>query len=85
MSTVEHAIKYFQDNQEQLTASYFDLVRIPSISTDPAHHDDMIKAADFLSSYLKRLGFEKVEIFPTDMHPILFAEKKSANPDANPY
>ena len=82
MSTVEHAIKYFQDNQEQLTASYFDLVRIPSISTDPAHHDDMIKAADFLSSYLKRLGFERVEIFPTDMHPILFAEKKSANPDA---
>jgi acetylornithine deacetylase/succinyl-diaminopimelate desuccinylase-like protein len=42
----------------------------------------MKKAAEFLSNYLKELDFERVEIFPTKMHPILFAEKKSAKPDA---
>ncbi len=82
MSTIEQAIKYFHDNQKQFTESYFDLVRIPSVSTDPDHRDDMLKAAEFLSTYLEKLGFERVEIFPTDMHPILFAEKKSADPAA---
>lgn len=82
MSTVQQAINYFHDNQKQLTEFYFDLVRIPSVSTDPDHRDDMLKAANFLSAYLEKLGFDRVEIFPTQMHPILFAEKKSANPDA---
>ena len=82
MSNFEQAIHYFHKNQEKLTESYFHLVRIPSISTDPDHGDDMKKAAEFLSNYLKELDFERVEIFPTKMHPILFAEKKSAKPDA---
>lgn len=82
MSTVEQAIKYFHKNQKQMTESYFDLVRIPSVSTDPNQRDEMVKAAEFLSTYMQRIGFEKVQIYPTEMHPILFAEKKSANPNA---
>ncbi len=82
MSTVEQALKYFYENKKQLTESYFDLVRIPSVSTDPNHRGDMIKAAEFLSETLKGIGFERVEIHPTDMHPILFAEKISNNPNA---
>ena len=82
MSTVEQALKYYYENKKQLTESYFDLVRIPSVSTDPNHRGDMIKAAEFLSETLKGIGFERVEIHPTDMHPILFAEKKTNNPNA---
>jgi len=82
MSTVEQAIKYFHDNQKQMTESYFDLVRIPSISTDPDQREAMVKAAEFLSAYMQGIGFEKVQIYPTKMHPILFAEKKSPNPNA---
>jgi len=82
MSTVEQALKYFYENKKQLIESYFDLVRIPSVSTDPNHRGDMIKAAEFLSETLKGIGFERVEIHPTDMHPILFAEKKTNNPNA---
>ncbi len=82
MSTVEQAIKYFHENQKQMTESYFDLVRIPSISTDPDQHEAMVKASEFLSAYMQGIGFEKVQIYPTKMHPILFAEKKSPNPNA---
>ncbi|HKQ95782.1 MAG TPA: dipeptidase [Aestuariivirgaceae bacterium] len=36
----------------------FELVRIPSISTDPAHRDDCRRAADWLVAELKGLGFD---------------------------
>ncbi len=82
MSRVEKAITYFHENQNSLTESFFDLVRIPSVSTDPDHRQDMVRAAEFLANYLKEIGFERVDIYPTDIHPILFAEKKSDNPNA---
>ncbi|MDD2523068.1 MAG: dipeptidase [Anaerolineaceae bacterium] len=82
MSKSEQAIQYFRDNQKLMTGSYLDLVRIPSISTDPDHKADMVKAAQFLASTLADLGFDRVEIFETKMHPIMFAEKKSGNPNA---
>ncbi|NLC29283.1 MAG: M20 family dipeptidase, partial [Chloroflexi bacterium] len=82
MTNVENAIKYFYDNQNRMTDSYLDLVRIPSISNDADRRDDMVRAANFLNDYLSKIGFEKTEIFPTALHPIVFAEKKSADPTA---
>ncbi|MEL7627043.1 MAG: dipeptidase [Anaerolineaceae bacterium] len=82
MSNPDKAINYFHINQKQLTEAYLNLLRIPSISTNPDHKADMVKAAEYLSKTLAELGFERVEIFQTKMHPILFAEKRSSNPEA---
>ena len=48
----------------------FDLLRIPSISTDPAHKPDMRRAAEWLRSQLVELGFEAA-IEPTAGHPVV--------------
>ena len=40
------------------TERLFDLLRIPSISTDPAHADDCRRAADLMVSDLRATGFE---------------------------
>lgn len=82
MSNPDKAINYFHINQKQLTEAYLNLLRIPSISTNPDHKADMVKAAEYLSKTLAELGFERVEIFQTKMHPILFAEKRSSDPEA---
>lgn len=82
MNNVANAIKYFHDNQKRMTDSYLDLIRIPSISNDADRREDMARAANFLHDYLGKIGFEKTEIFPTALHPIVFAEKKSADPSA---
>ena len=47
-----------------------DLLRIPSISTDPAYQLDCARAADWLAEDLKSLGFEAASR-PTTGHPIV--------------
>ena len=47
-----------------------DLLRIPSISTDPAYKDDCQTAADWLVADLASLGV-KAEARPTPGHPMV--------------
>ena len=82
MDKDQTAINYFQENQDALLEQYFNILRIPSVSTDPAHKSDMVRTAEFLADYFKKLGVDRVEIFPTKVHPIVFAEKKSPLPNA---
>ncbi|EBA03270.1 hypothetical protein RB2150_01404 [Rhodobacteraceae bacterium HTCC2150] len=51
------------------------LLRIPSISTDPAYADDCQAAADWLVDDLKSLGFEASKR-PTPGHPMVLAHAK---------
>ncbi|MBS0561687.1 MAG: M20/M25/M40 family metallo-hydrolase, partial [Proteobacteria bacterium] len=50
----------------------FDLLRIPCISTDPAHAADMQRAAEWLRGDLAGLGMT-AEIMPTKGHPVVLA------------
>ena len=49
-----------------------DLLRIPSISTDPAYKPDCARAADWLVEDLKSLGFDAASR-PTPGHPMVVA------------
>ncbi len=52
------------------TRRLFDLLRIPSISTDPAYAADCARAADWLADDLRGLGFEAASR-PTPGHPMV--------------
>lgn len=69
---------------ENLPASLerlFELVRIRSISTDPAFADDCRKAAEWLSGTLTGLGFTS-SVRDTPGHPMVVAHRKSARENA---
>ena len=51
-------------------ARLFDWLRIPSISTDPAHAGDCRRAAEWLRGDLEALGFE-VSVRETSFHPVV--------------
>jgi acetylornithine deacetylase/succinyl-diaminopimelate desuccinylase-like protein len=59
----------------------FELVRIPSISTDPAYKADCRKAADWLVGVLTDLGFN-ASVRDTPGHPMVVAHHDAARTDA---
>ena len=52
-----------------------EFLKIPSVSTDPAHREDVERAAGFLAERLEAIGFS-AEIVPTPGHPIVYAERR---------
>jgi acetylornithine deacetylase/succinyl-diaminopimelate desuccinylase-like protein len=68
------AHEFAQANGERFRRQLFDLLRIPSISTAPAHKGDIRRAAEWLADDLRRIGFERVEIQPTAGHPVVYGE-----------
>ncbi len=59
----------------------FDLVRIKSISTDPAYKADCRKAAEWLVRELTALGFD-ASVRDTPGHPMVVAHHAAGSPDA---
>jgi len=51
-----------------------EFIRHPSVSTDPKYRDGMKGAQEFVSGLLRSLGFS-VDVVPTDLHPIIWAQR----------
>ncbi len=49
-------------------------LRIPSVSTDPAHKPDIARAAAFVSSKLTQIGMENVSLIEGDGNPLVYGE-----------
>lgn len=70
----ETALQYAQKNKERFLSSFKEILTIPSVSTDPAHSADIRHAAEWIAGQLRGLGMQKVQIFPTAKHPIVYGE-----------
>ena len=66
---------YYQANKERFLNELFDLLRIPSVSSEPEHKEDMYRCARKLTELLKEAGAERAEVFDTTGHPVVYAEK----------
>lgn len=64
---------------DQSLARLFELLRIKSISTDPAYADSCDNAADWLAADLRSMGF-KAEKRPTAGHPMVVAHGEGTGP-----
>jgi acetylornithine deacetylase/succinyl-diaminopimelate desuccinylase-like protein len=51
-----------------------DFLRIPSISTDPAHEGDVRRAAEFVAALLRDAGLDSVELVEGEGHPLVYGE-----------
>lgn len=66
--------KYISDNKDRFLEELFSLLRIPSISADPKYKGDVAKTAEAVAESLRNAGCNKVEIYPTEGHPIVYGE-----------
>lgn len=80
--TLAPVLDQIDQDLDTATERLFDLLRIPSISTDPAYKEDCDKAADWLVKELSDLGFEASKR-PTPGHPMVVAHGEG--PDDAPH
>jgi acetylornithine deacetylase/succinyl-diaminopimelate desuccinylase-like protein len=73
---------FVTDHRQDLLDDLDDWLRIPGISAQPDHHDDVRRSADWLVEALQRTGFPTVEIWPTAGLPAVFAEWPSDDDNA---
>jgi acetylornithine deacetylase/succinyl-diaminopimelate desuccinylase-like protein len=55
-----------------------ELLRIPSVSADPAHAGDVTQAAEWLAGFVRSAG-GSAEVVPTDTHPLIVGDLVSGN------
>ncbi len=67
--------KYIEENKDRFFEELFSLLRIPSISSDPLHKEDMTRCAERLAELLLEAGADRAAVYPTAGHPVVFAEK----------
>ncbi len=65
---------YIDSHKDHFKEELFELLRIPSISTNSEHKNDILDAAHYLVDRLNDLDLDRVELFETDGNPIIFGE-----------
>src|SRR5205823_3038017 len=65
---------YVSENENRFLEDLKGWLRIPSISTLPEDAADIRQAAEYAADQLRRVGFERVEIIPTQGHPLVYGE-----------
>jgi acetylornithine deacetylase/succinyl-diaminopimelate desuccinylase-like protein len=72
-STIATVLDHVDAHLAASRANLFDLLRIKSISAQPAHAADCVKAAEWWRAQLSGLGFE-ASVRPTAGHPVVVAQ-----------
>lgn len=65
---------YLDEHQERFLQDYFELLRIPSISADPAYTKDVRAAAEWVGKRLEHAGIEHVKTLETGGHPVIYGD-----------
>ena len=78
MSNLESALAYAQANRDTHLKQYRELLAIPSISTLPAHKQDILRNAEWLVAALQELGMAGVRLMETPGHPVVYGESLEA-------
>ena len=68
------AAAFVRENRDRYLSELMDVLRIPSVSTDPARASDVKRAAEWVKDRLDRAGCTRTEIFDTKRHPIVYGE-----------
>lgn len=67
--------QYIDQHRDRFLDELYALIRIPSVSTSREHDKDTRRCAANVQEYLVRAGLDRAELYPTDGHPIVYAEK----------
>lgn len=61
---MQETLNYIQENKQRFVDELFELLKIASISADPAYKNEVLKCADEVAKHLKNAGADQVEVCP---------------------
>jgi acetylornithine deacetylase/succinyl-diaminopimelate desuccinylase-like protein len=73
---------FINDHRQDLLDDLDAWLRIPGISAQPEHRDDVARSAEWFADAARKVGFPTVEIWPTPGMPAVYAEWPSENANA---
>jgi len=84
MSEIEtvKTIEYAASQRASFLDELKELLRIPSVSTQPEHQQDVERAAGWLRARLLAAGLPRAEVMPTSGHPVVYGEWMTGDTDA---
>jgi hypothetical protein len=59
----------------------FEMLRIPSLSGDPAHAGDVRRMAEWLAAHMRAWAWTRSQVMETAGHPVVYGEWLGAGPD----
>ncbi len=71
---------YIKENKERFFQELFSLLRIPSVSAQPEHKQDMYRCAGRLVELLKEAGAQEAAVYETAGHPVVFGRYDQGAP-----
>lgn len=63
-----------ESRKDKFLDELLQLLRIPSVSANPAHKEDVARTAQMVHDRLQELNLARVQIYPTAGHPIVYGE-----------
>jgi acetylornithine deacetylase/succinyl-diaminopimelate desuccinylase-like protein len=70
--------EFIEGRREQHLTELCEFLRIPSVSAKSEHKQDIERAADWVADHLRSAGFDTVQVVPTNLHPLVYAESLKA-------
>lgn len=67
--------QYIETNKERFLNELFELIRIPSISSQSEHKEDMYRCARKWTELMLAAGVNRAEVYETEGHPVAYGEK----------
>ena len=78
-AALDSVLAHIEAGLDGTRGRWFDLLRIPSVSAQPAHQADCAAAAEWLRANLAAIGFEAA-VLPTAGHPVVLAHHRGTQP-----
>src|SRR2546425_13255997 len=66
--------RYLDQNRDRFVEDLKEALRIPSVSAQPQHREDVRRCAQHIADHVRSLGMTRVEVVPTVGHPVVYAE-----------
>ncbi len=71
---MENILRYVDANASRYLDELKTFLAIPSISTNPENKTDIEQCARWVADHLSTIGMNYVQVFPTEGHPIVYAD-----------